>query len=771
MITDASDLFARIAAALAPTYALDRPVGAGGMAVVYLATDLKHDRRVALKLLHPDLAATVSASRFVREIRFAARLTHPHILPLLDSGEVEGIPYYVMPFVEGESLRVRLAREHTIPVAEAVTLTMEVADALNYAHAAGIVHRDIKPDNILILGAHAIVADFGIARAIRAASDDEEVTTVGLTVGTPAYVSPEQAAGDEHIDGRSDIYSLACVLFESIAGTPPFTGKSAQAVIAHRFTAAAPRLSALCGGLDPHLDVAIAAALEMDPDDRPATAADFSRALQVSQVRPARGAHGSGPAGSVAVTRAEVPVREVKLPSIAVLPFANLSADPANEYFSDGITEEVINALSRLRTVRLAARSSSFAFKGKHEDVRIIAEKLGVTTILDGSVRRAGSRVRVRTELIDARSGYKLWSEQIERELDDVFQMQDEIAHAIASALKVTLLGGAYSHSTAVAGVVYETYLRGRFALRTRVESEVEQAVRFFSEAAAQDDQFALAPAGLADALLVLGVYGARPANEVMPLARDAARRALAINPSLAEAYTTLGAEQAVHEWNWAASEDAFRRAIALDPQYPTAHQWFAMNCLTPQRRFDEAIASAERARILDPASPVLRATTGVVRHLAGDHSGALADFERAIELDDTFAMSHYFLGNVYRDLGEWDRSVVAYESAIARSGVPGGTPEMEGGLAQSLAKRGHLNRARSVGDALRASASTRHVSHCVLAQVAISLGEIPNALSEIEHAFLDREPELIYLGVRPVYVALVGEPRYQEFCHRIGLP
>ena len=761
----------RIRAALKPQYLLERPLGAGGMATVYLAHDVKHDRPVALKLLHPELGETLSATRFVREIRFAARLTHPNILPLIDSGEADGIPFYVMPYVEGESLRVRIDRGDPIPLSEALSLTGEVADALNYAHAAGIVHRDIKPDNILLLGSHAIVADFGIARAVSVATDDDTMTGVGITVGTPAYISPEQAAGEDSLDGRSDIYSLACVLFEIICGTPPFTGKNAQSIIARRFTEPAPRLSTRLEGISPSIDDAVARALSLDPDDRPTTAADFARLLKPS--RSSLAVQTEEPRRVTPRGIAQMPqptTAETRMPSVAVLPFANLTADPANEYLSDGITEEVINALSRLRTIRVAARTSSFAFKGKREDVRMIADRLGVASILDGSVRRAGSRIRVRTELIDARSGYEIWSDQMERELDDVFAMQDDIAHDIATALKATLLGGAYTHSTSVSGAVFETYLRGRFLLKKRVEADLEQAVKHFEDASRRDEQFALAQAGLADALFVLGVYGARRANDVMPLVRDAARRALEIDPSLAEAYSTLGAEQAVHEWNWAAAEDAFRRAIALDPQYPTAHQWYALNCLVPLKRFDEAIDSAENARLLDPLSPVLRASVGVVRHFAGDLEGAAADFRRALKLEPTFAMAHYFAGNVQRDLGHIDLSIAALEKAMEHSGPSKGSPEMIGSLAQTRAKGGDIERATALRDELRNTATTRHVSNCVLAQVDLALGDRASALDHLERAADEREPELIYLGVRQSYSALAGEPRFEALRERIGL-
>ncbi|MEO7085105.1 MAG: protein kinase [Gemmatimonadaceae bacterium] len=767
MDSPSPQLIDRIRPPLAAVYDVERQFAVGGMAVVFVARDIKHDRRVALKVLAPDLAATVGASRFVREIRFAARLTHPHILPVLDSGEADSLPFYVMPFIEGESLRDRLDRERVVSVDEAIRLTEEVADALAYAHAAGIVHRDIKPENILLLGGHALVTDFGIARAITAAKDDADVTGIGITVGTPAYMSPEQAAGEDQIDGRSDTYSLATVFYEMVVGTTPFHDRSALAMIAKRFTHVAPRMSSKVEDVPADVDNAVAHALAMRPNDRPALVAMFARALT--------GGRRPSPAQTLdaRTTRPATPrsfaVSETHMPSVAVLPFANLSSDPENEFFSDGITEEIIGALSRRRTIRVAARTSSFAFKGKHDDIRNIAEQLGVSTILDGSVRRAGGRVRVRAQLTDARSGYELWSNQLDRELNDVFAIQDEIANSIASALQATLLGDAVqAPGVSVAGPVYEAYLRGRFALNKRTEAELTKAVNYFCDANERDPEFALAYAGLGDAMLVRGVYGAEPPRDVMPLARAAVERALAIDPSLPEAYTTLGAVRAVYDWDWSGSEDAFTRSIALGPRYPTAHQWYAVNCLVPQRRFDEAIRAIDRARVLDPLALVIRATGGVVRWLAGDFDAAVRELEQALELDPSFAMTHYFMGSVRRDRGETSAAVSEFETAIAKSG--GGSPEMLAGLASTLALGGDTAGAVAIRDRLVSLGRQRHVAPSLVAQVEASLGNADVALTHLEQAVADRDADMIFLGVRQAYQPLHGHPRFEALRAKIAL-
>src|SRR5687767_6197035 len=455
----ASQLFA----ALTGRYRLERELGSGGMATVYLAHDERHDRPVAIKVLHPDVAESVGAERFLAEIHTTAKLTHPNILPLFDSGNEDGILYYVMPLVVGESLRARLDRERRLGVADALRITREVGDALAYAHANGVIHRDIKPENILLAGggprggpgatgdpsaAHALVADFGIARAATPAGG-ERLTSAGLSVGTPAYMSPEQAAADPHVDGRSDQYSLACVLFELLVGEPPFAGPSVDSILVRRFTRPPPRVSGVRDDIPRHLDGAIFTAMARDPDERFPTIARFIDALSA----PAR--------PPVTLAGAEA--------SVAVLPFTNMSADPENEYFGDGMAEEITNALAQVTGLRVAARTSAFAFKGKDHDLRAIGEQLNVTAVLAGSVRRAGNRVRITAQLIDVADGLHLWSDRYDRELTDIFAIQDEIATAIASRLAVALRGGGTLVRPSTSNLdAYELYLKARSLMKER---------------------------------------------------------------------------------------------------------------------------------------------------------------------------------------------------------------------------------------------------------------------------------------------------------------
>jgi serine/threonine protein kinase len=376
MLSIMSILQSRLEPALAGRYSLDRELGEGGMAVVFLAHDLRHGREVALKVLRPEVSAEIGAERFLLEIRLAAGLTHPHILPVFDSGEADGLLFYVMPSMEGRSLRERLDREKQLSLTEALRITREVASALDYAHRHNVVHRDIKPENILLHDGAAMVADFGIGKVLSVGG--RSLTQTGLAIGTPAYMSPEQSAGELSTDGRSDLYSLGCVLYEMLTGEPPFTGVSAQAIIAKRFVSPIPKVRTT-RDVPEAVDAAVSRALARTPVDRYPTAAEFAEALRVITLY-----------GGTGSQRTPTEAQRATSKAIAVLPFKNMSADPENEYFSDGMTEEIINALGKLPGIHVASRTSSFAFKGKEVDVREIGEKLGVTTVLEGSVRKVG---------------------------------------------------------------------------------------------------------------------------------------------------------------------------------------------------------------------------------------------------------------------------------------------------------------------------------------------------------------------------------------------
>ena len=632
----------RLAAALADRYRLERELGAGGMATVYLARDVKHDRDVAIKVLRPEIATALGGERFLLEIKTTANLRHPHIVPLYDSGELRLDPaaggegaqtllYYVMPLVEGESLRDRLTRDKQLPIDEALRIAGEVADALSYAHARGIVHRDIKPANIMLEAGHAVVADFGIARAVSAAGG-ERLTRTGMAVGTPAYMSPEQAVGESDIDGRSDIYSLACVLYEMLGGQPPFTGPTAAAVTRQHVVADPSPITNLRPAVPAPVVDALQRALSKSPADRFNPVAQFGAAIAPGAVggraRPALGgkatparrliAAGAAAAAGIAAvvvlwSRAASP-RGAASPtssSIAVLPFADLSPDHASAYLGDGVAETLINALVHVPGLSVTARTSAFSFRGREGDVKEIGKQLRVGAVLEGGIQRAGEQLRVTAQLIRTADGVNLWSERFDRPASEIFAVQDEVARSAVAALKLTLAPVSHQGGASVGTrnpQAYEAYLLGRYHWNLRTTEGMIHATEAFKRAVALDSTYALAWTGLADAyaLSIPGQYNVPGLSEdsLLTLGERAVRRAIALAPDLGEAHASLGKllEQRHH---WTEANAAFAEGIRLSPGYPTGHQWYSYN-LESFNRWDEAIREMEAAHRLDPLSHVI---------------------------------------------------------------------------------------------------------------------------------------------------------------------
>jgi serine/threonine protein kinase/Tfp pilus assembly protein PilF len=578
----------RLRDSLAGSYTIDRELGRGGMATVYLAQDCKHDRVVALKVLHPDLAASLGPDRFLREIKLAARLNHPHILPLFDSGAADGFLYYVMPYVEGESLRERLDREQQLPLDDALHHTRAIASALDYAHRRNIVHRDIKPENVMLYEGEAMVMDFGIAKAVSAAGA-ETLTQTGMMIGTPAYVSPEQAAGETNLDGRSDQYSLACMLYEMLTGERPFTGATAQAVLAKRFTETVKPLREVRGTIPEYVERAVSRAMSTDVGGRFATAAMFAQALASGLATPTDTQTVPQPVVSAAK-------------SVAVLPFANMSADPENEYFTDGMAEEIINALTKIQSLRVASRTSSFAFKGKNEDIGEIGKKLKVSTVLEGSVRKMGNRLRITAQLVNVADGYHLWSERYDREMEDVFAIQDDISQAIVKALRVILSEGEKKQIEKARAVVnveaYDFYLRGRQYFHQLRRKSLEYARQMFNRAIEIDPEYARAYAGVADSCSMLYMYfDAREFN--IRQADIASQKALELDSELAEAHLARGIAVSLSK-HFDEAEGEFEKAMKLDPKLYEAPYFYGRARMS-QGRFAEAARLLERAAALRP--------------------------------------------------------------------------------------------------------------------------------------------------------------------------
>jgi serine/threonine protein kinase/Tfp pilus assembly protein PilF len=650
----------RLRSALNGSYAIDRELGRGGMATVYLAQDEKHERLVALKVLHPDLAATLGPDRFLREIKVAARLNHPHILPLHDSGETGGFLYYVMPYVEGESLRERLDREQRLPVEEAVHHGKAIASALDYAHRQGVVHRDIKPENVMLYEGEAMVMDFGIAKAVSAAGS-ETLTQTGMMIGTPAYVSPEQAAGETNLDGKSDQYSLACMVYEMLTGERPFSGGTPQAIMAKRFSDTPKPVRSVIASIPESVERAITKAMSVESAGRYSTAAQFGQALVSGNV--------ATPTDTSSLPQAVMSSAK----SVAVLPFANLSTDPENEYLADGIADEIISALTKIQSLRVTSRTSSFAFKGKSEDIGEIGRKLKVSTVLEGSLRKLGNKLRVTAQLVNVADGSNLWSERYDREIEDIFEIQDDISGAIVKALRVILTEGekkqiAKARTDNVQA--YEYYLRGRQYFHQLRRKSLEYARQMFNKAIEIDPDYARAYAGVADSCSMLYTYfDAREFN--LKQADIASHKALELDPELAEAHVARGLAVSLRK-EFAEAEKEFETAMKLDPKLFEAAYWYG-RALQSAGRFDEAIKMFERAVALHPEDY----HAVVFLTLAYISAGRIAESEiqlrRGLKLmherlevypDDARAAN--LSSGLYARLGEVDKAVEFAERSLS---------------------------------------------------------------------------------------------------------
>jgi TolB-like protein len=800
-----ADLRARLDAALAGRYAIERELGRGGMATVHLARDLRHDRPVALKVLHPELAAALGGERFQREIRLAARLQHPHILTVHDSGEVpspSGPPllWFTMPFVDGETLRARLLRERQLPLEEALTIAREAADALDYAHHQGIVHRDIKPENILLTARHALVADFGVARALAGA--EQGLTETGMTLGTPAYMSPEQASGERSIDGRTDIYSLGCVLYEMLAGQPPFAGATAQAIIAQRFTDTPPPVRRARSSVPPEIDAAVGRALARVPADRFGTAAEFAQALTVratSGSAPIGSPTAASPTGAAAVagisgaaSSAEPVAQSPSLPAphrfrvpawlafvlgllvtasmgmliwqrshrpgepadagpkrLAVIPFENLGA-PEDEYFADGMTDEVRGKLASVSGLQVIANRSVAEYKRSAKSYQQIGQELGVQYLLIGKVRwekQAGaqSRVRVSPELIDVSSSSTRWQQPFDAALTDVFQVQGEIAGKVARALDVAL-GETERERIEVRPTqnlaAYDAFLRGEEAsdrMSTFDPAAMARAAAAYGQAVALDSTFALAWARLSQARS--SIYGnGVPTPAGAAEARRAAEQALALAPdrlegrlALGDYYTqvlndypqalaqyTLGqraaptnaelltsaalAEQAVGRWE--AALEHLRRAQSLDPRSPSTARRLAVTLLW-LRRYPEALAASDRAVGLAPTNLSILEGKALGYLAQGDLAGAREVLRSAPrEVDPTALVA--FVANYWDLLWALNEDQQQLLLRLTPTAFSDDRLAWAHCLAQTYAVRGDAARARAYADTARMAAEAQ---------------------------------------------------------------
>ena len=742
---------ATITPTLGDRYTIERVLGTGGMATVHLAEEHKHKRKVAIKILKQELGASVGAERFLREIGIAAKLSHPYIVPLIDSGEFEGALYYVSPYVPGGSLRDRLVTQKQLPVDEALRITTEISAALDYAHRNGYVHRDVKPENILFADDHALLADFGIAQVCCSPGGAESLTLAGMALGTPEYMSPEQASGETDVGVPGDIYGLACVFYEMLAGEPPFRGPSARATMAKQVTERARPLRTLRPDAPAGFERVLEKALAKDPSQRFATIAEFCDALVHARSEP---------------NRAFSPTTR----TIAVLPFVNGSPDPDNEYLSDGITDELINALAKVEGLRVASRTSVFALKGKAQDVRAIGALLEALEVLEGTLRRSGENLRITVQLTSTDDGRLVWSERYDRRLDDVFAIQDEIARTIVAKLRSTTFAQFLTapvpsdrHTENVEA--YGLYLRGRYAWNKRTSEGVTEGIAYFEQAIALDPSYALAYTGLADSFALHIDYRNVPTHEGHEKAKFYARKAIELDDSLAEAHASLAWSLFIYDWDWSGAARAFRRAIELDQRYATAHQWYAF-LLASQGKFDEALIEAHTAQENDPSSVSIRRSLGYTYFYARKYQPAAYHLDRAIAMNPTAEESYRIQGLILTLDRHYPAAERVLREALALAPECGSSTKAT--LAFSRARAGDASYARELAATLEVRRTTEYVSPVELATVYIALDDKQRALDWIEAALDDRRGWVAYLRVHPLMDSLRGEPRFAALVDRM---
>lgn len=765
-------------------YRIERELSGGGMSHVFVATEVSLGRQVVVKVLAEDLAQEISAERFRAEVQLSASLQHPHIVPVLSAGAADGVLFYTMPLIAGESLRGRLLRAGECSVADALSILRDITRALAYAHRHGIVHRDIKPENVMLSEDGAVVLDFGIAKALSASTlgDGSSVRTgVGVTLGTPAYMSPEQAAGDPSTDHRADLYSLGMLAYEMLVGYSPFAGRPLKALFTAHASEVPERVDRRRPGVPKRLADLIAQCVEKRPTDRPASAEEVLRTLETvataeatAAARPSRARWlvagtvlAAAVAASFVATRDRVSAAaDGTARTTAVLPFTNLSGVREDDAFSDGMTEELIGALGSIEGLRV---KSAFSLRGTGADVREIGRQLDVETVVTGSVRRAGSSLRIFVRLENVADGFQMWSDNFQSEIKDpadVFRVQDEIAAAIVDALKLKL--GTRSGDRAGRQpsnlAAYRAFLSGRFFMAKRTPDGLRQAIESFREAIALDSTYALAWAGLADAEALSLTYGfIRPA-ETYARAREAAEHALALDSALAEAYASLGYLGLNYSWDWDAVDGAFRRAIALDPNYATAHHWQSLyyNVLG---REAEALKAIRRARELDPVSLIVNRELGRAHYYIGSIDSAMVHYRRTLELDPSFSSAFVWIA----------RAMIARGDYVGAIRELRDRPDFQGGHSNALlafahARSGDRATASAILAELEARGRREYVWPLYLAVVHLGLGNREQALAQLEAGVRTRSPQIAYLKVDPLLRELRDEPRFRRLLAEMGL-
>jgi len=735
-------------------YKILEKLGAGGMGEVFKARDTRLDRLVALKFLMSQGLNEEKVQRFILEAQTTSALDHPNICTIYEIDETpDGAMFIAMAYYEGQTLRQKL-NEGLLSVQEATDICTQLLEGLKIAHENGIIHRDIKPANIILRPDGILkILDFGIAKL----QHGSHITRPGLIIGTPVYMAPEQFTG-EAIDHRIDLWATGVIFYEMLTGRLPFTGDNELSLMYGIVNETPPPLQELREGIDPNLELIIQKALAKDKKERYASAEAFLQDLKILS-------NENTPTGEE--TRVSIlPIQST--PSIAVLPFEDVNPSQEEAYFCDGLTEEIINALSKVEGLRVISRNSVFQFKGKHLDPGMIARKLKVKHLLEGSVRKGGDKIRISVQLVKTQDAFLIWSETFDRQLTDVFAIQDEISQTIVRKIAPKLIAeqtasGMEERTEKLEA--YNSYLKGRFHLNKRTAFAIQKSVEFFEEATKIDPSYALPYAGLADAYTVLGIYGTAAPDEVMPRARENALKALEMNPHLAEAHTSLGCIRSVYEWSWEEAEASFREALRLNPTYSLAHHWYSINHLTPLGRFEEALAEMLKALTLDPISLVINASLGLIYYFAGKFDTAFSHYRNALELDPDYPVTHLFMGEVLVQLNDYEKAIYHLQKALQGFGDSSNLLALNA-YAHGLA--GDTKAAQSILDQLLGRAAERYISAYDIATVYIGLGDLKNAKKWLQKALEEKSYLLIYAKVDPILSPLQKTSVYKDILKNI---
>jgi len=774
------------------------------MGVVYLAEDTKLGRRIALKLLPAEWTRNSGARvRFLHEAQTAAALNHPNICTIHEVDEADGQVFLAMEHIEGESLRDKIERG-PVKIADVISTSLEVGQGLAAAHARGIVHRDVKPGNVMLTSdGRAKVLDFGLALA----PERTRLTVEGKTTGTVSYMSPEQSRG-EQVDHRTDIWSLGVMLYEMLTGQRPFAGEHEQAIIRAIVNDVPAPPTGLRTGIPLELERVITKAMAKRPEDRyqhvddmlvdlRAIGRDLESGTMTRTAGPLRAAGSGSRAGRrkrVLAAGAAIVVVVVagliwnasrtqsldvspasgqaeEKPSIAVLPFLDMSPERDQEYFCEGMAEELINALTQLGGLKVSARTSSFQFKGPGHDIRQVGHDLGVETILEGSVRKAGSRLRITAQLINVADGCHLWSESFDRDLEDVFAIQDEISLAIVEELEPELLGDKSAGLPGRAAAnpeAYNLYLRGRWFWNKRTPPDLTKGIEYFERAIEIAPDYALAYAGMADCYTALAEYSVSPPEGIATAAKSAALRALEMDDTLAEAHAALGYIKIVYDWDWKGAEADFKRAIELNPQYASAHHRYA-HTLAIMARYDEGLEEITRARELEPHSIGIGKSMGILLCYVGEYDLAIEELERTREMSPDSPLTHLSLGIAYLWKSRSDEALAAFREEDRILG--GRSPHTGAMIGVAHAFSGNVEEAERTLAELTEASKHQPVSSSLIALLCFTLERRDEGFDWLERAYEERDLilRLLLPALRnPQFTG--GDPRLADLLERMGL-